>query len=197
MTALHFWTIGHSTHEIEAFVGLLRQHGIEAVADVRSQPYSRFNPQFNRESLQARLEQAAVAYVFLGGELGGRPRDPSHYDSEGHALYGEMAKTDEFRAGLERLIDGAQRYRIAMMCSEGDPAECHRRLLVTRVLRNEGVSVIHILPDGSTVTEEDLSVKSDPQLTLLADEEPPWRSVRSVSRSEPQRTSSTPSKTPE
>jgi len=141
-------TIGHSNHALESFVELLRQHRVSALADVRSAPYSRFNPQFNREPLAASLKAAGIAYVYLGRELGGRPGNRSCYDDEGRVLYDRIAATESFRRGLERVVDGAVRHRIALMCAEKEPLHCHRTLLVARELDKRGVGVAHILADG-------------------------------------------------
>jgi len=143
------YTIGHSNHPIERFTALLQQHGIDALADVRSTPYSRFNPQFNREKLQASLASAGIRYVFLGEELGARSKDPACYDESGRVSYGKLASTAPFRRGLERLLTGMRDHRIATMCAEREPLECHRTLLVSRELEKLGVPVTHILQDGS------------------------------------------------
>ncbi|HEY2281638.1 MAG TPA: DUF488 domain-containing protein [Streptosporangiaceae bacterium] len=154
--ALVIWTVGHSTHPVEELVALLQAAQIEVLADVRSQPYSRHNPQFRRENLQASLQEAGLRYVFLGAELGGRPPEPEFYDAKGHARYDLVMGTERFRAGLERLLTGAAAYRVAIMCSEEDPARCHRRLLVTRALVQREVEVWHIRGDGQVVAEADL-----------------------------------------
>jgi uncharacterized protein (DUF488 family) len=190
--AVQLWTIGHSNHTSEHLVELLQGAGIEVLVDVRSQPYSRFSGHFNQEALKVSLGEAGLRYLFLGRELGGRPPEPEMYDEDGHVLYGEVAKSERFRAGLERLIAGARQYRVAMMCSEENPADCHRRLLIARVLRDEGVGVTHIRGDGDLVSEVELSrdVDGPEQPTLFGEEERPWRSIRSVSRSTPPRSSS-------
>ncbi len=157
MASLVVWTIGHSTHPADGLVGLLRGQRIEVLADVRTQPYSRHNPQFRKEYLRASVEQAGLRYVFLGAELGGRPPEPEFYDTRGHARYDLVAETERFQAGLARLLTGAASYRVAVMCSEEDPARCHRRLLVTRALTGRGAEVRHIRGDGSVVTEAELS----------------------------------------
>lgn len=142
-------TIGHSNHSSETFIKLLIDHGVETVADVRSAPYSRFNPQFNRERLKIDLKAHDMGYVFLGEELGARSKDPSHYDESGRVLYSRLAKTGPFRRGLDRVVHGAAEHRIALMCSEGEPLECHRTLLVSRALVDDcKIAVGHILPDG-------------------------------------------------
>jgi len=140
-------TIGHSSHPIERFVALLRQHGVTAVADVRSAPYSRHQPQFNKDLLQRSLKDAGIAYIFLGKELGARSEDRSCYEN-GRVQYRRLAQTDLFRRGIERVRKGASEYRVALMCAEKEPLDCHRTLLVGRALEREGVSVAHILADG-------------------------------------------------
>jgi uncharacterized protein (DUF488 family) len=141
------FTIGHSRHSTEAFVTLLRQHTITSVADVRSSPYSRFNPQFNKETIESDLKENGIKYVFLGRELGGRSDDPTCYEN-GRVKYSRLAQTELFGGGLDRLIRGADDYRIALMCAEKDPLQCHRTLLVARALVEHGVVVEHILANG-------------------------------------------------
>ena len=141
------FTIGHSTHALEAFVELLQRHDVTAVADVRSAPYSRFNPQFNREPFAEALGAEGVRYAYLGNELGGRSEDPACYE-DGRIRYDRVAVTESFRSGLARVVDGAARYRIALMCAEKEPLDCHRTLLVSRALDAQGVVVAHIHADG-------------------------------------------------
>jgi len=144
---LAVYTIGHSTHALEHFVELLQGHGVTEVADVRSSPYSRFTPQFNREAFERKLHACGIRYVFLGRELGGRSDDPSCYEN-GQVQYSRLASTDLFRQGLERVKSDAREYCIALMCAEKDPLECHRTLLVAPALEEEGFEVRHILSDG-------------------------------------------------
>jgi uncharacterized protein (DUF488 family) len=140
-------TIGHSAHPYETFLGLLRGAGATAVADVRTSPWSRHFPQFAAEALKPALIRDGIAYSFLGKELGGRPTDARYY-RDGVADYEKMAAAPEFAAGLDRVQEGARKYRLALMCSEQEPLECHRCLLVSRALAGQGVAVSHILPDG-------------------------------------------------
>lgn len=186
------WSIGHSNHEMTTMLELLRSARIDVVADLRSQPYSRFKPHFNQRPFQKALKEAGFDYVFLGDELGGRPPEREFFDGEGHVLYSEVAKTSRFLAGLDRLLTGAERFRVAMLCSEEDPSNCHRRLLVTRILSERGVPVIHIRGDGTTISEGDLAatLENCAQPALFAEEEAAWRSTRSVSQSTRLRTSS-------
>jgi uncharacterized protein (DUF488 family) len=141
------YTIGHSTNTIERFIDLLRQYAITAVCDVRSKPYSRMNPQFNREPLTKALASVDIKYVFLGEELGARSEDKSCYRN-GQVQYVLLAQTDLFRKGIERVKRGALTYRVALMCAEKEPLDCHRTILVARRLREEGMPVKHILSDG-------------------------------------------------
>ena len=147
------YTIGHSNHAIETFMDLLTAHGVTAVADVRSHPYSRYTTQFNRESLQARLKAQGLGYVFLGRELGARTDDPGCY-AERRVEYDLLACTPAFREGLSRLTRGASDYRIALMCAEKDPLTCHRSILVCRHLTANGIGVQHILEDGRIETHD-------------------------------------------
>lgn len=178
---LAIWTVGHSNHELDVFAQLVASEQIEFVVDVRSFPYSRFAPHFNREEIEVAMARRGIAYVFLGDELGGRPTRDEHYDASGHALYGPMSEEKAFAVAIERLIAGAQRHRIALLCSEGDPQHCHRRLLVGRVLTDRGVELRHILSDGTIRTERSVALSDDAQCTLLEDEQTPWRSTQSVS----------------
>jgi uncharacterized protein (DUF488 family) len=142
------FTIGHSTHPIERFVSLLQRHGIGLLADVRSTPFSRFNPQFNRSSLAHSLAGAGIRYEFLGEELGARSTDPGCFEN-GRVSYSRLAQSPVFRRGIERLRTEMGTQRVAMMCAEREPLDCHRTILIARQLEREGVAVTHILADGS------------------------------------------------
>jgi uncharacterized protein (DUF488 family) len=142
------FTIGHSTHPIERFVELLQRHGVEVLADVRSTPFSRFNPQFNRASLAHSLASAGIRYEFLGEELGARSSDPACFEN-GRVSYARLAATALFRSGLDRLREMAATQRMAMMCAEREPLDCHRTILITRELERAGEKVSHILADGT------------------------------------------------
>lgn len=161
MTTRAIWTIGHSNLSFEEFVALLTGEGIEVVVDVRSYPYSRFAPQFNREAVQGVLHAHGVRYLFLGDELGGRPAKEEHYDSDGHALYGPMSEEPEFGRAISRVIEGAADHRIALVCSEADPESCHRRLLVGKVLTERGLQLHHIRRDGSVEVETEVDLQGE------------------------------------
>ncbi|MBB5716602.1 DUF488 domain-containing protein [Sphingomonas aerophila] len=153
MTATQIWSVGHSTLSYEAFLERLRTAQITAIADVRSAPYSRAFPHFNRESLKAALATDNIAYVFLGKELGGRPSSDDLF-TDGVADYEKMARVPAFALGLERVFQGAKTYNIAMMCSEKNPLDCHRCLLVGRSLVEIGAEVLHVLSESRTVGHE-------------------------------------------
>ena len=141
------FTIGHSNHPLDGFLALLLQHGVTALADVRSVPHSRRHPHFNRKALAAALETRGIDYVFLGGELGGRPRDPALYE-HGRVSYERVMRTEPFRAGIGRVLRGAARQSIALMCAEREPLDCHRTLLVAMALDLWGLEIRHIHADG-------------------------------------------------
>lgn len=141
-------TIGHSNHTIGKFLDLLSAHRIAVVADVRSSPYSRRNPQFNRDTLRRSLAERGIRYVFLGEELGARSKDRSCYQ-DGKVVYARLAETALFQEGLRRLKEAAKEQRVAVMCAEKEPLECHRTILVARRLVADGVDVAHILESGA------------------------------------------------
>ena len=148
------YTIGHTTHTAQNMMNLLRLHGITAIADVRSSPYSRMNPQFNRDSFSDLLKTCKIAYVFLGRELGARSTDRSCY-SQGKVQYDLLARTHLFQAGLDRVIHGMKTHRVALLCAEKDPLTCHRAILVCRHLVTRGVVVRHVLEDGRIENHEE------------------------------------------
>jgi uncharacterized protein (DUF488 family) len=140
------FTIGHSNRSVDKFLELLSLNQITAVADVRSHPVSRLNPQYNREALVETLKTNGIAYVFLGRELGARPKDPTCY-VEGKVQYERLGSLPQFWLGLSRIASGAQQYRVAVMCAERDPLTCHRSILIARHLISRGVKVRHIITD--------------------------------------------------
>src|ERR1017187_4769380 len=131
------YTIGHSTHPIERFIELLQQHGITTVADVRSIPYSRYQPQFGKDLLTKFLRDKEISYVFLGEELGGRGNGKSSFEG-GRVQYRRLAETTSFQSGIERIRTGSKTHRIALLCSEAEPLACHRSILIARELEAAG-----------------------------------------------------------
>lgn len=163
------FTIGHSNHEPEEFLTLLQRHGVDVVVDVRSAPYSRYLPHFNKEHLAESLKQAAIRYSFRGQELGGQPADRAYYDDEGRVVYDRLAATAAFKGGIEYILDTAAVHpstgsgrtaaspaqRLALMCSEKEPLDCHRTLMVAQSLAERGVDVAHIHADGNLEAHTD------------------------------------------
>jgi len=190
------WTIGHSNHPLETFLDLLAKHRIEVLVDVRSSPYSRYASHFNKATIEGALIESGIKYLFLGDCLGGRAEGGQFYDEQGYVLYDRLADSPTFRRGIDRLVDGIARFRVAVMCGEEDPTECHRRLLIGRVLGDRGVEVIHVRGDGrlqseTQLAEEEEFRKTGGQLTLFDVEEPgQWKSTQSVLPKSPPESSS-------
>ena len=162
---LELLTIGHSIHSVERFVDLLKMHGVTALCDVRSSPYSRYTPQFNRELLKDELARHRIIYLYLGAELGPRSSDPTCYEN-GKVQYNHLAGKDLFQQGLGRLRKGMTTHRIALMCAEKDPLTCHRMLLICRNLRGDDIVIRHILEDGSLEDNRDTERRLMKQLKI-------------------------------
>ncbi|MBC6415465.1 MAG: DUF488 domain-containing protein [Bdellovibrionales bacterium] len=145
------FTIGHSTHKGADFIKLLKRYNISLVCDVRSQPYSKYNNQFNRENIKKVLIENKVDYLFLGEELGARSKNKSFYD-KGKLQYQLLAQSYLFKKGLEKLIIKVEKERVVLMCSESDPLNCHRTILICRELYKRRAfsknHIQHILSDG-------------------------------------------------
>jgi uncharacterized protein (DUF488 family) len=175
------YTIGHSVHAVDKFVDLLRAKGIDVLADIRTSPSSSFSPQFNQGDLKDALVARGIRYVFLGKELGGRPngQHPTSLEDK-MATYRQVRATQEFNDGLERLKQGAAMYTVAIMCSEEDPASCHRHLLVAPALEDLGFAISHVRGDGRCLSEAELMLTHSEkalrimgrQLSLLPDDPP-------------------------
>jgi len=141
------FTIGHSTHPIATFLSLLTQHGITSIADVRSPPFSRQNPQFSRANLERSLRDAAISYHFYGKELGARSEDAACYE-RGKVQYERLVGTRIFQDGLARLEQLAAQQPTAILCAEKEPLECHRTILISRHLSARGAAILHIHADA-------------------------------------------------
>jgi len=152
------YTVGHSNRPCEALIELLKTADIAAVADVRTSPYSRFAPQYNAPTLAMALKTAGIAYVPLS-ELGGRPTAAELYEPDGRVSYERLSATPVWQAGLDRLVQGSNSLRIAILCSEEDPAGCHRRLAIARDLAERGIEVRHLRADGQIQDEAALTAE--------------------------------------
>ncbi|MDO9530291.1 MAG: DUF488 domain-containing protein, partial [Syntrophales bacterium] len=140
----YIYTVGHSNIPISQFVDLLATSKIAVVVDVRSRPFSKYASQFNRDLINQTLSANNLIYVYMGDLLGGKPEDRKYYDRGGYVMYDYMAESASFQTGISRLIKGTALYRVALMCSEEDPTNCHRKLLIGKVLREQGIHVLHI-----------------------------------------------------
>jgi uncharacterized protein (DUF488 family) len=174
------FTIGHSNHSAEKFIRLLQGCGVEILIDTRSHPYSRHAPRFNARTLEAALARNDIGYLFLGAELGGRPEGRKFYDAKGRVDYGLVGCSGPFLDGISRLEGEVLTHMAALLCSEEDPARCHRRLLVGRVLEERGFSLRHIRGDGSIQREGETD--SGQPVLFPEMETSPRKSIRSVSR---------------
>jgi uncharacterized protein (DUF488 family) len=150
------FSIGHSNHDLARLIELLRNAGVTAVADVRSLPYSQRYPQFNRPDLAKGLDEYEIAYAFLGEQLGGRPKDFRMYDGEGRVNYERVRLTPLFQQGLDRLADALGTFAVAMLCSEEDPLDCHRSLMIAPAAAERGIRPNHIRADGRLESMEEL-----------------------------------------
>ena len=149
------FTIGHSNHPLDYFVELLLTHRLSMIADVRSNPYSKYSPHFGKDVLEIALRNANINYLFLGRELGAQ-RSESECYVDGQAKYDTIAHLPAFRRGLEIVLQGVKHNRIAIMCSESDPITCHRTILVCRELKKicPALKITHILGDGTEEQQE-------------------------------------------
>ena len=191
------FTVGHSTHPIDVFINLLQANHVDTLIDTRSFPFSKYASQFNQDSLKRILEQNEIKYLFLGKELGGRPKDPTFYDEDGHVLYWKVAACRDFQLGIEQLLYCIAKSIVAILCSEENPSNCHRRLLISRVLESHGVCIKHIRGNGTIQPEYELEFLNSAgakQLSIFSqqNEEKTWRSTQSVLQKKPLLNSLTP-----
>jgi uncharacterized protein (DUF488 family) len=145
------FSIGHSNVEIDGFLGLLLQHRIDTLVDTRSQPFSRYSPQFNQEALRKSLAGAGITYTYMGAELGGRPRGSEFYYGPGKVDYDRVAAAPFYLSAIELLIELGAARTVAFMCSEADYHNCHRYNLITRTLVRRQIPVEHIMHSGDVV----------------------------------------------
>ena len=151
------FTIGHGNFTIDRFTDILRHVGIDTIIDVRSTPYSRFNPQFNRENLEKSLKESAINYQFMGELLGGRYTEAGLLFPDGRVDYRKVQDTELFKEGISKLISIISSGKmIAMMCAEKEPERCHRFALISPVLQEKGISVVHVRPEMKLQANEDL-----------------------------------------
>jgi uncharacterized protein (DUF488 family) len=170
------WTVGHSHHPLELFLARLREHDIELVVDVRSRPYARHAPHFDRPELEHSLARAGISYQWLGDKLGQRPEGERFYDADGHTLYDELLKEQWFMKAIGLLEHEAETRRIALVCLEEEPERCHRWALIGRLLADRGASVRHIRADRRVQSQQEVDYLAGAAQESLFGEEPVWRS---------------------
>lgn len=152
------YTIGHTNHSHEKFIKLLKMYQIEYLLDVRSMPFSKFTSQFNKDIIADFLKKNGINYNHMGKFFGARPMDKSLYTEEGYLDFEKARSSDNFKKGLENVILGLNKgYNIALMCTEKDPLDCHRAIMVARGFELNGIDVSHILPEGNTITQAKLN----------------------------------------
>lgn len=155
---MNIYTIGHSNLSQDQFITILKKHEIQAIADVRSHPYSRYLPHFNKQRVKQILEEENIEYVYLGKELGGRSNNPDCY-LNGQVLYAKIAETADFEEGIALLLNLAKSDRTALMCAEKDPINCHRAILICQHLKNYDLEILHILNQGDLETQEEFETR--------------------------------------
>lgn len=154
---MEIYTVGHSTYNIDYFIKLLRINSINCIIDVRSTPYSKYGPQYNRESLKKSLNEKGIYYIYMGKEFGARRNNRDLYSKEGYLDFEKTSLDKDFKTGMSRIEDGINKgYRIAFMCTEKDPFDCHRCILVGRQFKEVGHNVKNILPNGNCITQEEI-----------------------------------------
>ena len=152
------FTVGYSVHTPDSILELLKRHGVNAVADVRSQPYSHYKPDFNKENIELVFKKNEILYVFLGNECGARISASECYVG-GKVDYRRIAAHQLFKSGIDRLINGLKKFRIALMCAEKDPITCHRTILICKNLKQYDIDIKHILSDGNLENHQDLELR--------------------------------------
>ena len=177
------FTIGHSNQPVAKFIELLAKHNIERVVDVRSNPRSRFSPQFNSRALEASLGDSDIDYLYLGDQLGGHPK-PDELYADGRVVYERVAALREFRRGIERLVGDSEQHCLVLMCTEENPAKCHRHPLLALTLLEHDVKVLHLRRDGTVQDAGAMVAQIASQLPLVepVGEDRTWRSPKRIRR---------------
>jgi uncharacterized protein (DUF488 family) len=168
MSQLLIYSIGYGARDISAFIQILKKYSIDYLIDVRSKPYSSFKPEFSKKSLEQKLNENNIRYVFMGDSLGGQPEDPSCYDEAGKVDYGKCRQRPQFQSGIERLRRAQQQQlSVVIMCSEAKPESCHRTKLIGEALVQEGIDIQHIDESDILLTHNQVMlrvIKGQPSL---------------------------------
>lgn len=154
------YTIGHSTYEVQYFIELLTMNSINCIIDIRSTPYSKYAQQFNKEQLKYFLNRHNIVYIHMGSEFGARRNKRELYNNAGYLDFERTRKDSLFLEGIERIKQGYLKgYTMGLMCSEKDPLDCHRSIMVSKGLIDNGIEVMHILEDGNLESHHDLEIR--------------------------------------
>ena len=150
------YSIGHGNKKINDFISELKSFDIKYLLDIRSKPFSKWNPQFNQGILKNTIEKENIKYLFIGDVLGGLPKDKSCYDKDGKVLYKEIKNKEFFKGGLSRIIIANEKnIKVVLMCSESNPEECHRsKLIGEELLKKSGISINHIISKDTLKSQE-------------------------------------------
>ena len=151
----NIYSIGHSNHNIEDLISLLASNKIEFVIDVRSAPYSKLHPHFNKNSFEVYLKNNKMRYLYFGGSLGGRSHVKDDYFN-GRVIYKRLAAKEEFKSAIKQIVKISSQHKIVLMCSEKEPLECHRTLLISQEIQKIGMSVLHIHSNGRIESQEEI-----------------------------------------
>ena len=165
------FTIGYGNLEIKNFIEIVKKNNIEIICDIRSQPYSSYSPAYSQEPLKKVIKENSIKYIFMGDSLGGRSEDMDCYENN-RINYEILSQKKTFQDGLDRLLEGLNKYKIAIMCSEKDPEKCHRTLLVARYIKNKHSNIVHIhhndsLEKHSEFEKRIINLNNKQQQTLL------------------------------
>lgn len=163
------YTIGHSNHPLDFFLHLLEQNGVQVVVDVRSAPYSRHVPAYNKEMLEPALKENGFKYLFMGDSIGGKPNNQAFTGADGKVDYRKIAATTGFKRGIDRLVQGLNDgWQIVLLCAEEDPGNCHRQWLIARELElNRNVAVTHLRASGELMKAKNLLRARPVQMDLF------------------------------
>jgi uncharacterized protein (DUF488 family) len=179
-------TLGYGKRSIDEAIGLLLRHEVRFLVDVRSAPYSRYHPDFSHDALKEHLKAHDITYLYMGEELGGRPKDRSCYDDQDRVLYEVCRERPAFLHGIERLRTAwKQGYRVALLCSETRPENCHRSKLIGPALAEQGIEVTHLDEDGTVVSQKDVMARVEEGQPSLFPDMPAPKAARSRGRYSP------------
>ena len=153
------FTIGYAGFRVDEFVDALNYHNVSAVIDVRSVPFSRYHPEYDAPVISKTLETRNICYRHFPREFGANQQDKSFYHPNGYMDFEKFAKSEQFKDGVNKILDAMNDYVIALMCAEKDPITCHRAILAARAFHKLGINVIHIMPYCEEITHQELEIR--------------------------------------